>query len=401
MHTPLTSPRIAVFFGGPSSEKDISLDSCRTFVDAVRGGIPDENLQVFFLSETLATYRISIDWLYSNTIGDFWPLFDENTHSRGVLTPMSNLQECLRDTDAICCFVHGVFGEDGGLAQICEQMGRSAYLGSKPAPLDLTFSKSKTHHWYKQHGYTVAKQIAIEASAAIDNIDISALTQNNPAVVVKPARGGSSDGVSIVTARDLPQAIATAREFSSDVVIEELIQGLEFSVVAIQDIDDTVIVFEPTAVIPQVPVGATHDTPFYTRLQKYMPGSGAQHYTPLPVAPELIEKLRAQAQKIFRESELRDWARLDGFIRKGDGACQRRNRLERNQRHSRVTVSMAFYFSRPRSPVSASARFHCCCSNAVSIAKANRSPRKRYTPPQNAISPCSAAVRRRSVRYRA
>ena len=140
-------------------------------------------------------------------------------------------------------------------------------------------------------------------------------------MVVKPARGGSSDGVSIVTAANLPQAIATAREFSSDVVIEELIQGLEFSVVAIQDIDDTVIVFEPTAVIPQVPAGATHDTPIYTRLQKYMPGSGAQHCTPLPLAPELIEKIRAQAQKIFRESGLRDWARLDGFIRKSDSAA--------------------------------------------------------------------------------
>lgn len=317
MHTPLTSPRIAVFFGGPSSEKDISLDSCRTFVDAVRGGIPDDNLRVFFLSETLAAYRISIDWLYSNTIGDFWPLGDDS-NARGVLTPMSNIQECLRDVDVICCFVHGVFGEDGGLAQICEQAGRSAYLGSQPAPLDLTFSKSKTHRWYAQHGYTVAKQIAVEASAAIDNIDISALTKNNPAVVVKPARGGSSDGVSIVTARDLPHAIASAREFSNDVVIEELIQGLEFSVVAIQDIDDSIIVFEPTAVIPQVPVGATHDTPFYTRLQKYMPGSGAEHRTPLPIAPEFVEKIRAQVKTIFRDSGLRDWARLDGFIRGDD-----------------------------------------------------------------------------------
>lgn len=328
MHTPLTSPRIAVFFGGPSSEKDISLDSCRTFVDAVRGGIADENLRVFFLSETLAPYRISIDWLYSNTVGDFWPLFEDiktdglrndDTYSRGVLRPMATIQECLRDVDAICCFVHGVFGEDGGLAQICEDEKRNAYLGSKPAPLDLTFSKSKTHHWYAQHGYTVAKQIAVEASDAIDHIDISALTQNNASVVVKPARGGSSDGVSIVTARDLPKAIATAREFSSDVVIEELIQGLEFSVVAIQDIDDTIIVFEPTAVIPQVPTGATHDTPIYTRLQKYMPGSGARHATPAPIAPELIEKIREQVKKIFREAELRDWARLDGFIRHRNG----------------------------------------------------------------------------------
>ena len=109
MHTPLTSPRIAVFFGGPSSEKDISLDSCRTFVDAVRGGIADENLCVFFLSETLAPYRISIDWLYSNTIGDFWPVFDDNksdnAYSRGVLTPMPNISACVRDVDAICCFV--------------------------------------------------------------------------------------------------------------------------------------------------------------------------------------------------------------------------------------------------------------------------------------------------------
>lgn len=314
MHTSLTSPCIAVFFGGPSSEKDISLDSCRTFVDAVRGGIPDDNLRVFFLSETLAAYRISIDWLYSNTIGDFWPLAEDSS-VRGVLTPMPNLQECLRDADAICSFVHGAFGEDGGLAQICEQMGRSAYLGSRPAPLELTFSKSKTHRWYAQHGYTVAKQIAVEESAAIDHIDIAALTQKNASVVVKPARGGSSDGVAIVTARDLPQAIGNAREFSSDVVIEELIQGLEFSVVAIQDVDDAIIVFEPTAVIPQVPAGATHHTPFYTRLQKYMPGSGAQHCTPLPVAPELIETIRAQVKKIFHECGLRDWARLDGFIR--------------------------------------------------------------------------------------
>ena len=331
MPTALTSPRIAVFFGGPSSEKDISLDSCRTFVDAVRGGIDDDCLQVFFLSETLAPYRISIDWLYSNTIGDFWPLLDDrkddgeaDAGARGVLTPMTDLQACLRDADAICCFVHGAFGEDGGFARICEQMQRSAYLGSGPAPLDLTFSKAKTHRWYRQHGHTVARQIAVEASDPIDHIDISALTATyaapgeSAAVVVKPARGGSSDGVSIVTASDLPRAIANAREFSSDVVIEELIQGLEFSVVAIQDIDDAVIVFEPTAVIPQVPAGATHHTAVYTRLQKYMPGSGAKHHTPLPTPPETVAAIRAQAETIFRDSGLRDWARLDGFVRNGN-----------------------------------------------------------------------------------
>ncbi|HEX4242843.1 MAG TPA: hypothetical protein VHZ53_15650 [Steroidobacteraceae bacterium] len=312
-------PRIAVFFGGPSTEKDISLDSCRTFYDAVRAYLDDQALRVYFLSEDLVPYRLSSDWLYSNTIGDFWPPADAGGDLGGrVLTRMDSIEACIVDADAVCSFVHGEFGEDGGFAAILERSGRNAYLGSGPEALALSFSKHRTIRWMADHGYLVPRQLLVSARDPDVSPDVSALCgPRDLPIVVKPDRGGSSDGVSIVPRAHLDAALRRASAYCPDVVVEELISGTEFSVVAIQDVDGTIIVFEPTEVIPKAPTGIENASPLYSRLQKYMPGSGATHTTPMSVDRGAIDAIRSQAERMFTEMGLRDWGRFDGFVRDG------------------------------------------------------------------------------------
>jgi len=119
--------------------------------------------------------------------------------------------------------MHGTFGEDGHLQQILEDHGVT-YTGSDPGSSARAFDKE------------VAKQCFVEAGVAtpahmILDGDLSVLDELQWPVVVKPARQGSSVGISIVRDRQsLLPAIAKARAFEGAVVVEQFIRGRELTV---------------------------------------------------------------------------------------------------------------------------------------------------------------------------
>lgn len=178
------SLRVLVIFGGRSAERAVSLQSGRAVADAL------------------------CDAGY--TVGTWDP----------AETPAKELKPA--EWDVAFPMLHGTGGEDGVLHQQLMKIG-IPWVGCSIASSALTFDKSRTRKRLHQHGIRVPSGMTIS-------------TQDVPApsrfpVVVKPARQGSSIGVSIVRrSEEWMPALDAALAFCSDVVVESYVAGREVSV---------------------------------------------------------------------------------------------------------------------------------------------------------------------------
>ncbi len=304
---------VAVFFGGPSNERNISLDSARTLYDGVRKKFEETNIALIFIDRDCRFYQLDAKWIYSNTIEDF-----ENLDHRAL--DEAALTDLIRTTDVLCPIVHGAFGEDGRLSARFEALGRQAYLGSPPAGLATTLDKQKSVAMVAALNLPTVPNFLVTRAAWQADRDGACRTactrvpaDEHGRWIVKPNAAGSSDGVALCDTASLASGIEAALQFGDDVLVEQRIVGREFSLIVLQD--------EQGAVVPLVPTGIDIETQedqpqlqLYTRNKKYMPGAGARHQTPFAAAEAVLDRMRTEAVTLFQTLGLRDWARFDGFL---------------------------------------------------------------------------------------
>lgn len=148
----------------------------------------------------------------------------------------SDLVATLRDREGVVAFpmLHGGIGEDGALPEVLRLLG-IPYVGSGPASCRISFDKSIATRIAAGAGVVTPRQAALphdifrELGAAEL---VKALSHRiGLPLIVKPAHGGSSLGVTTVTdAAALPQAMATAYAYDDMVVIEQFVSGTELAI---------------------------------------------------------------------------------------------------------------------------------------------------------------------------
>ena len=192
-----TTPRtIVVLAGGLSHERDVSLRSGRR------------------VSESLAQHGISVI----------------------TRDPDATLLEALRSTapDVIWPALHGASGEDGALRGLLDYLG-IPFVGSSADATRLAWDKPTAKVVVGRAGVPTPRSITLPrdtfrelgASAVLDVIS----AELSGPVVVKPAQGGSAQGVSIVdTVDELPRAMVNAYTYFDVALIEEKIVGTEIAV---------------------------------------------------------------------------------------------------------------------------------------------------------------------------
>jgi D-alanine-D-alanine ligase len=116
------------------------------------------------------------------------------------------------NTDVAFIALHGTFGEDGQVQRILEERG-VAYTGSKPEASARAFNKTTAKQAFRAAGIPTPK------------------AAYSPPLVAKPARQGSSVGVTVVRHEsELAGALAEAKRYDENVIIEQFIEGREFTV---------------------------------------------------------------------------------------------------------------------------------------------------------------------------
>ena len=215
------------------------------------------------------------------------------------------------------------YAEDGTLQGFLEVLG-IPYLGSKVLGSALGMDKIMQKEFLSIHGISVPQGIVITPSQISDfekhkTFFKEELRKKNIALpyIVKPFKEGSSLGISIAHHEDqLHSALIAACNADPNhpqtVLVEEKIEGMEFSCITITDYKtNQIIPLPPTEVVADSAVG------FFDYEQKYMPGR-ATEFTPARCSQETIENIQkacVQAMHILNMSNL---ARIDGFV-KTDG----------------------------------------------------------------------------------
>ena len=314
--------RIAVLFGGPSPERNISAGSIKPWVTFLEAD-PSVDLAVVFFDRERRPYRLPRAYYYTNTCEDFeLDLGADEGMDDGAF------ETFLRRQDIVLPLLHGEFGEDGELQQKLEALG-VPYAFSGPTALAQSLDKGKCYEVLARAGLRVPRFFLItrerwvaqpeacfaEASGLADERLPSAqplstlepLSVVEPLCAVKPLRGGSSLGVGLPAAdyAEFATAVNAALEVEEKVLVEEYIDGTEFSVIVMERGASGPFALLPTEVEKR---SAVYDT-----RAKYLHGEGAVLHTPLRRAGS-IDACRRAVIDAFAALNMRDLARIDGFL---------------------------------------------------------------------------------------
>ena len=263
---------VLVLSGGLSAERDVSLRSGRRVAESLRSERPD------------------------------WEI-DEHDVDGALL-------DRLRDhrPDCIVPLLHGAAGEDGALRDVLESLG-IPYVGSSAAASRLAFDKPIAKQLAQSEGVLTPECVAMPqstfrelgAAAVLDAV----VERLGLPLVVKPTKGGSSLGTSIVhRAADLPAAMVGAFAYGDVVMMEQYISGVEVTV-GVFDRDGDVLAL---SVVEIVPPGELYDY-----AARYTAGT-TEFFCPARLSDEQAVLAQAQALNMHLLLGLRDWSRTDMII---------------------------------------------------------------------------------------
>jgi D-alanine-D-alanine ligase len=264
------SPRVLVLAGGLSHERDVSLRSGRRVAEALRGA-------------GLEVDECDVD---------------------------SSLLAALRIEPPSCVFpmLHGETGEDGAIREVLELLGLP-YVGAAPAACRIAFDKPVAKETVRRAGITTPSSVCLSAETfrelgAREVMDSLASGLGLP-LIVKPTRGGSALGCSVVrTLAELPGAMVNAYAYGPVALVEQFIEGYEVAVTVVDESSG------PRA-LPAV--GIDPDGGVYDYTARYTAGA-TEFHVPARISPDSAEACAAVAICVHRELGLRDVSRSDLIV---------------------------------------------------------------------------------------
>ncbi|MGZ8558434.1 MAG: D-alanine--D-alanine ligase [Chitinophagaceae bacterium] len=204
------------------------------------------------------------------------------------------------DFDVVFIGMHGTPGEDGKLQGYFDTL-KIPYTSCDAATSAITFNKRYTVAVAKMADVAVANSVHLFKNLPVPVSQLA--DQLNLPVFVKPNNGGSSIGMSKVDkAEDLEKAIVKAFKEDSQVLVEEMIQGREFTVGVFKSKGNIIV-------LPITEVKADDDKAFFDFEAKYQGKS--KETTPAQIDERIADKIREGAIKIYSVFNCRGVVRID------------------------------------------------------------------------------------------
>ena len=267
------APKVLVLAGGISHERDVSLRSGRRVADS------------------LGSHGLQVE----------------------LRDPDATLLSHLRETrpDVVWPALHGASGEDGALRGLLDFMG-VPYVGSRADAARLAWDKPTAKTIVSRAGVKTPASIALPRDAfrelGANSILEEISDEFSGPLVVKPAQGGSSQGVTIVDDRSLlPRAMVDAYTYWDVALIEQKITGTEIAVGIIDSGDGPVA-------LPAVEIEPLSGV--YSFEARYNAGE-TRFYVPARIDPDVAARAAETALAAHTSLGLRHLSRVDLII---DGA---------------------------------------------------------------------------------
>jgi D-alanine--(R)-lactate ligase len=295
--------KVAIIFGGCSEEHPVSIKSARE----VAKHLDLQRYEPFYLGITKSGAWKLCDGPYADWEGGrCWPATLSPDRSVHGLLVLEQAQFRTIRLDLVFPVLHGKLGEDGAMQGLLELSG-IPYVGCDVQSSAVCMDKSLAYVVARSAGIATPNFWTVTPNEDIDPGDL------RYPVFVKPARSGSSFGVSRVDRREeLPNAVKSARQFDSKLLIEEAVIGAEVGC-AILGSDTDVVAGEPDR------VALSHG--FFRIHQEIEPESGSENATfivPADISTEARGLVQATAKTLYRALGCRGLARVDMFL-KEDG----------------------------------------------------------------------------------
>jgi D-alanine--(R)-lactate ligase len=295
--------KLGILFGGRSEEHPVSIKSARE----VANSLDLEKYEPFYIGITAdGAWKLcdgpDTDWENS----DCRPaVLSPDSTARGLLVLEKGQYETIA-LDVVLPVLHGKQGEDGAIQGLLELSG-IPYVGCDIQSSALCMDKSLTYLVVNSAGIATPKFWTVTAG---EEVDPDQLTYP---VFVKPARSGSSFGVSKVSAKEeLLEAVEVARQYDSKVLIEAAVIGSEIGCSILGNDADLV-----SGEVDRVAL--THG--FFRIHQEATPETGSENsafIVPADISAESRTLVQETAKAIYRALGCRGLARVDMFL-KEDG----------------------------------------------------------------------------------
>lgn len=247
--------RVAVLFGGKSAEREVSLKSGAAVLSAL---------------QTAGVDAFGID------VGD------------------DLLQRLLSEKiDRAFIVLHGRGGEDGSMQGLLECAG-IPFTGSGILASALAMDKLRTKQVWQSLGLPTPRHAAL---SSIEDCQQAGAELGFP-LIVKPAHEGSSIGMAkVANVEELISAWQTASQFDSQVLVEQWIQGPEYTIATLRG-----------QVLPVIGLGTPHS--FYDYNAKYL-ANDTQYRIPCGLDADKEAELQQLTERACEAVGIQGWARVD------------------------------------------------------------------------------------------
>jgi len=263
-----TIGKVAVLMGGPSGEHDISLKSGRGVAQALerRGWAVEQVVipKMLTTEQACAFTRLAL-------------------HHAGA--------------DVAFIALHGPFGEDGTVQQVCEDI-QIAYTGSGPEASRLGMDKIASRRRFEQAGLKVPEWAILDGKRLLAPKLPTGWTFP---VVVKPSDQGSSLGVALArTPEELKAAVTAAARLSAHVLLEQFIIGKEVTAGVLGDEALPIVEIRPSQ-------------PFFDFTAKYTTGA-TEYLVPAHISHRAAAAVQAAGLEAHRAIGCRHLSRTDVIL---------------------------------------------------------------------------------------
>ncbi|QIB33403.1 D-alanine--D-alanine ligase family protein [Ancylobacter pratisalsi] len=302
--------RIAVLFGGRSPEHDVSILSATNVMRALDPAAYDA-VPVFVTREgAWRLARFDGSALETPVAGTQIALIPGGGGRLVAIDEAASGDRTYRDLPAIDLLfpvLHGLHGEDGSIQGLAE-VARVPLVGCGMTGSVTVIDKDLAKRLLRDAGLPVARALVIRSGDTPSFPDVQR-TLGLP-LFVKPARQGSSFGVSKVTCESEYEA-ALAEGFRHDIKLlaEEFVEGREIECAVLQRPDGELFVSRPGEIAP----AASHG--FYSFEAKYIDADGAAVIVPAQLPAEVEDALRAMSAAAFEATGCDAMARVDFFLK--------------------------------------------------------------------------------------
>lgn len=214
------------------------------------------------------------------------------------------------EPDCVIPLVHGASGEDGSLRDVLEAL-EIRYVGSGPDACRLAFDKMVAKAHLAEVGIPTPAAVALPHATFRDlgaGAVLEALVDRiGLPLVVKPTRGGSSLGVTIVRdAADLPAAMVHCFSYGDAAMLEQHVPGTEVAVSVIERSDGSVTALPAVEIRP--------DSGAYDFASRYTAGT-TEFFAPARLDPDVAHEAARIALLAHEHLGLRHLSRADLVVR--------------------------------------------------------------------------------------